>query len=76
MTELCAEELDWQAFAAHVFKVDWEYHHDLAMINRTSFLLNFLEDVVNGAKSYQDWINGDLYQQTQEEYGICTFPGK
>ncbi|PPQ83785.1 hypothetical protein CVT24_007139, partial [Panaeolus cyanescens] len=63
-----------QAFAKHNFGVDWDYHHNLAMINRTSFLLNFLSGTVNGAHSYTDWINGDLYEQTDRTFGICPFP--
>jgi hypothetical protein len=65
----------YQAFAKHLFGVDWDYHHNLGYINRTSFLLNYLSDIVQGAKSYSDWINGDLYEQTKEEFGICSFPG-
>lgn len=45
------------------------------MINHTSFLLNLLSDTVDGAKSYTDWINGDLYERTTEQFGICSFPG-
>ncbi|KAF9470560.1 hypothetical protein BDN70DRAFT_998898 [Pholiota conissans] len=63
-----------QAYAMHLFGVDWEYHHDLALINRTSFLLNYLADITSGAKSYVDWTNGDLYEQTTEQFGICKFP--
>lgn len=58
-----------------MYGVDWDYHHDLALINRTSFLLNYLSDVVDGARSYADWINGDLYERTDEQFGICKFPG-
>jgi hypothetical protein len=46
------------------------------MINRTSFLLNYLSDVVDGAKSYSEWMNGDLYERTTEQFGICKFPGE
>ncbi|KAF9028547.1 hypothetical protein BDZ89DRAFT_1112967 [Hymenopellis radicata] len=63
-----------QAYAKHVVGTDWHYHHDLALINRTSFLLNFLSDVHAGADSYADWVNGDLYEQTTETFGICKFP--
>ncbi|KAJ7832359.1 hypothetical protein B0H13DRAFT_2370979 [Mycena leptocephala] len=49
-----------QALAKHIYGVDWEYHHDLALINRTSFLLNYLSDVIDGADSYADWMNADL----------------
>jgi hypothetical protein len=55
--------------------VDWNYHHHLGLINRTSFLLNYLSDVLEGACSYADWINGDLYEKTNEKFGICPFPG-
>ncbi|KAK0216019.1 hypothetical protein IW262DRAFT_1464506 [Armillaria fumosa] len=55
-----------QAYAKHVFGVNWDYHHDLGLINQTSFLLNYLSDFVNGAKSYADWLNGDLYERTEE----------
>ncbi|KAK0232270.1 hypothetical protein EDD85DRAFT_970646, partial [Armillaria nabsnona] len=54
--------------------VDWNYHHDLGLINRTSFLLNYLSDTVKGASSYSDWINGDLYERTAEQFGVCLFP--
>ena len=64
-----------KAFAKHVHGVDWEYHHCLGLINRTSFLLNYLSDVIDGAQSYADWINGDLYECTEECFGICTIPG-
>lgn len=67
--------IKWQAYAKHLFGVDWEYHHNIGLLNRTSFLLNFLSDVVPGAKSYTDWINGDLYERTTERFGICHFPG-
>ncbi|KAJ2916235.1 hypothetical protein MD484_g4176, partial [Candolleomyces efflorescens] len=63
-----------QAFAAHLYNVDWEYHHSIPLINRTSFLLNYLSDVVGGAQSYQDWVNGDLYEQTSEVFGISPLP--
>ena len=59
----------------HLFGVDWEYHHNIGLINRISFLLNYLSDTLNGARSYSDWINGDLYEKTDEQFGICTFPG-
>jgi hypothetical protein len=67
--------IKWQAYAKHLFGVDWEYHHNIGLLNCTSFLLNFLSDVVPGAKSYTDWINGDLYERTTERFGICHFPG-
>ena len=59
----------------HLFGVDWEYHHNIGLINRISFLLNYLSDTLNGARSYSDWINGDLYEKTDEQFGICMFPG-
>lgn len=65
----------YQAFATHLYGVDWDYHHCLSLINRTSFLLNYLSDIVDGAQSYADWINGDLYERTEEHFGICTLPG-
>jgi hypothetical protein len=65
-----------KAYAKHVFGVEWDYHHNLGMINRTSFLLNYLSDVLDGAKSYSEWTNGDLYERTTEKFGICEFPGK
>ena len=65
-----------KAFAKHVFGVEWDYHHNLGMINHTSFLLNYLSDVLDGAKSYSEWMNGDLYERTTEQFGICEFPGK
>ena len=55
--------------------VDWDYHHQLGLINHTSFLLNYLSDIIDGAQSYFDWILGDLYEQTDEHFGICAFPG-
>ncbi|KAJ7930158.1 hypothetical protein B0H13DRAFT_1858986 [Mycena leptocephala] len=63
-----------QADAKHVHNVDWDYHHSLALINRTSFLLNYLSGIVNGASSYSEWLNGDLYEQTTETFGICPIP--
>jgi hypothetical protein len=38
-------------------------------------LLNYLSDVLEGAGSYADWMNGDLYERTNEKFGICPFPG-
>jgi hypothetical protein len=38
-------------------------------------LLNYLSDIVDGAQSYADWVNGDLYERTEEKFGICTLPG-
>ncbi|KAF7340497.1 3'-5' exonuclease domain-containing protein [Mycena sanguinolenta] len=63
-----------QAMAKHVFGVDWEYHHDLALINRTSFLLNYLSDIIDGANSYGQWMNADLYERTTEKFGVCAVP--
>jgi hypothetical protein len=58
--------------AKHIYGVDWEYHHDLALINCTSFLLNYLSDVIDGADSYADWMNADLYERTTEIRGVCS----
>ncbi|KAJ7189729.1 hypothetical protein GGX14DRAFT_580474 [Mycena pura] len=63
-----------QANAKHVHKVDWDYHDSLALVNRTSFLLNYLSGIVTGAGSYSEWLNGDLYEQTTETFGICPVP--
>ncbi|KAK6981231.1 hypothetical protein R3P38DRAFT_3234489 [Favolaschia claudopus] len=63
-----------QAFAKHVFRANWDYHHSLSLINRTSFLLNYLSDIVEGASSYSHWINGDLYARTEEKFGIAPVP--
>ncbi|KAJ7825530.1 hypothetical protein B0H13DRAFT_1918616 [Mycena leptocephala] len=63
-----------QAFAKHQFGVNWDYHFNLGMLNRTSFLLNYLSDVLAGASSYSNWINTDLYERTSEKFGICTVP--
>jgi hypothetical protein len=38
-------------------------------------LLNYLSDIVDGAQSYADWVNGDLYEHTEEQFSICTLPG-
>jgi len=62
------------AYASHICGVDWIYYHFLGLINHTSFLLNYLSDVLDGAQSYSDWINGDLYEKANEKFGICTFP--
>ncbi|KAK0472637.1 hypothetical protein IW261DRAFT_1570727 [Armillaria novae-zelandiae] len=50
-----------QAYAQHTCSVDWNYHHDLGLINWTSFLLNYLSDTVKeslwirfGMASYND----------------------
>ncbi|KAJ7747497.1 hypothetical protein B0H16DRAFT_1461980 [Mycena metata] len=60
-----------QAMAKHIYGVDWDYHHDLSLINRTSFLLNYLSDTTDGADSYSDWMNADLYERTTETFGVC-----
>ena len=52
-----------------------DYYHSLGLINRTSFLLNYLSDYVDGAESYADWMNGDLYECTDELFDISTLPG-
>ena len=62
-------------FQIHIYGVDWDYHHCLGLINHTSFLLNYLSDIVDGAQSYADWVNGDLYECTEEQFSICTLPG-
>jgi hypothetical protein len=31
--------------------------------------------MVDGAQSYADWVNGDLYEHTEEQFSICTLPG-
>ncbi|PBK95025.1 hypothetical protein ARMGADRAFT_1028461 [Armillaria gallica] len=59
------------AYAQHICGVDWNYHHDLGMLNQILFLLNYLFDIVDGAFSYSDWINRDLYERTDEQFGIC-----
>lgn len=64
-----------QARAKHLFGVDWEHHHNIGWINRTAFLLYHLSDMVDGARSYDGWIIGDIYEQTDETFGICPFPG-
>ncbi|KAF8133169.1 hypothetical protein K438DRAFT_1787686 [Mycena galopus ATCC 62051] len=64
----------WQAFAKHQFGVNWDYHHTLEMLNRTSFLLNYLSDVFDGASSYSEWMNTDLYERTKEKFGVCPVP--
>ena len=56
--------------------VDWDYHHQLGLINCTSFLLNYLSDIIDGAQSYSDWVNGDPYEGTDEHFGICAFPSR
>ncbi|KAJ7624250.1 hypothetical protein DFH06DRAFT_1445903 [Mycena polygramma] len=63
-----------QAWAKHVYGVDWQYHHNIGIINRTSFLLNYLSDLIDGAESYSGWFNGDLYERTHEKFGICPIP--
>ena len=55
--------------------VDWDYHYQLGLINCTSFLLNYLSDIIDGAQSYSDSISGHLYEWTEENFGICAFPG-
>ncbi|KAJ7925682.1 hypothetical protein B0H13DRAFT_2266228 [Mycena leptocephala] len=67
-------QFNLQAMAKHLFGVDWEYHHDLGPINRTSFLLNYLSDIVDGASSYAEWMNADLYERTTEKFGVCPVP--
>ncbi|KAJ7278111.1 hypothetical protein C8J57DRAFT_1221969 [Mycena rebaudengoi] len=61
-------QFNLQALARHVYGVDWEYHHDLALINRTSFLLNYLSDIINGADSYSNWLNTDPYECTTAQF--------
>ena len=39
-------------------------------------MLNYLSDCLEGARAYSDWVNGDLYELTSEQFGICIFPGK
>ena len=34
-----------KVFAKHMHGVDWDYHHNLGLINHTSFLLNYLSRV-------------------------------
>ncbi|KAG6825608.1 hypothetical protein H0H87_009082, partial [Tephrocybe sp. NHM501043] len=65
----------FSAFSMHLYGVDWDYHHDIGLIKRTSFLLNYLSDLLESADSYSDWINGDLYEATDETFGICKIPG-
>jgi hypothetical protein len=63
------------ALAKHIFNFNWDYHHSLSLINRISFLLNYLSGIVNGAASYSEWLNADLYEATTEKFGICPVPG-
>ncbi|KAJ7511076.1 hypothetical protein B0H11DRAFT_2386613 [Mycena galericulata] len=63
-----------QAFANHVFGVDWDYRHSLGLINHILFLGNYLSGTVSGAESYSEWINGDLYGRTDEKFGIAPVP--
>lgn len=60
----------------HVHDTDWAYHHDLHLINRTSQLYNFLSDIVDGQEMYNGWVNGDLYEKTDEKFGINPVPGR
>ncbi|KAF8225614.1 hypothetical protein L208DRAFT_1380566 [Tricholoma matsutake] len=64
----------FMAYAKHCFGVNWDYHHNVGLINCTSFLLNYMSDILDGAHEYGDWINGDLYEKMTERFGICTFP--
>ncbi|KAK7034460.1 hypothetical protein R3P38DRAFT_2772507 [Favolaschia claudopus] len=74
-SDICIPKIrKFKAMAKHEFGVNWEYHHDLALINRTSFLLNYLADIVPGVESYADWLNPDLYERTTEKFGICEVP--
>ncbi|KAK7001165.1 hypothetical protein R3P38DRAFT_2559415, partial [Favolaschia claudopus] len=59
-----------QAMAKHEFGINWKYHHDLALINRTSFLLNYLSDIVPGVSSYAEWLNPDMYERSSEKFRI------
>jgi hypothetical protein len=54
---------------------DWMYHHDLPTINRLAFLYTYLQDVVPGASMYAGWVNGDVYQQTSEQFCVVPLPG-
>ncbi|KAJ3966347.1 hypothetical protein EV361DRAFT_954161 [Lentinula raphanica] len=63
-----------QALAKHSCGVDWEYHHDIGLLNRISFLLSYLSDLIGSTHSYALWINGDLYERTSETFGVCEFP--
>ncbi|KAL7410044.1 hypothetical protein BDY24DRAFT_444398 [Mrakia frigida] len=67
-------QYNFQAFAKHEHGVDWDFHHNISLINRTSVLLNYLADAVPGAESYRGWMNGDLYERTSETFGICPTP--
>ncbi|KAJ7270551.1 hypothetical protein C8J57DRAFT_1605631 [Mycena rebaudengoi] len=62
------------ALEKHQFGVNWDYHFDLGMLNRTSFLLIYLSDVLDGASSYSNWINTYLYERTNEKFGIFPVP--
>lgn len=61
--------------AKHIYGIDSDYHHNLAFINRISFLPNYLSDIVDGADSYSDWMNADLHEHTTEKFGVCPVPG-
>ncbi|KAJ3508637.1 hypothetical protein NMY22_g16549 [Coprinellus aureogranulatus] len=63
-----------QAQALHEFGCDWDFHHNFGMINRTAFLARVLSDVMPGAELFEDWVIGDLYEKTEERFGICPFP--
>ena len=64
-----------QAFASHVHTQDWQYHHDLPTINRLSLLYNYLGNCIEGRQMYYGWVNGSLYKQTSESFGISPLPG-
>ncbi|KAJ7433194.1 hypothetical protein FB451DRAFT_1380474 [Mycena latifolia] len=63
-----------QAMAKYVVGVDWDYHHNLAFLNHSSFLLNYLADIIDGADSYAEWMNADLYECSTEKFGVCAVP--
>ncbi|KAJ7809665.1 hypothetical protein B0H13DRAFT_2385112 [Mycena leptocephala] len=69
-----SDSVQSSAYAKHIYNVDWDYHHSLSLINRISFLLNYLSGIVKGAESYSEWLKADLYEKTTETFGICLVP--
>ena len=58
----------------HLFGVDYEFHHDIRLLNRTAFLHMYLNDATGGAEVFNEWICGDLYEPTSKKFGVCPFP--
>lgn len=64
-----------QAYAKHLHGCDWRYHRDIPLINSICSKLRLLGGILPVDKSFDGWVNGDVYEFCGEQQGLVAFPG-